>query len=219
MRHGAREWPGRGAGPEPAPPEPDHGRPQGEEADAAWFGVCFRAGGSGAGAGGSVLAVWTSDTAHGTVRVSSGEPSGPARSGVAGPPARCAHGGGGFPCDVHLRADPDAPFRSGLAHYADVLVGGVPLPASSACRRVHELLTGYPGVLVVAVPVLEPGRALVGVRGEASGPRLLGTGAFGAGGLSPAGTAASVMHAWVAAGRPPGALRSVSPPATGTAVA
>ncbi|MFD8608826.1 hypothetical protein [Streptomyces sp. NPDC059631] len=130
----------------------------------------------------------------------------------------------GLACDVHLRADPDAPGRPELAEHADVLVSRVPLPAPAARARVDDLLARHPGCLVAAVPGVGTGyvlgvRGVFGVRGgpadgpgtRHTGPAPYGTGRHEPGPYAATDLAASVLHAWLAAGGAREALRAVVP--------
>ncbi|MFD3824594.1 hypothetical protein [Streptomyces sp. NPDC058625] len=140
--------------------------------------------------------------------------------------------GRGAACDVHLRADPDAPCAAGLAECADVLVSPTPLPVAAARHRVSHLLIRHPGCLVAAVPDGDGG-CVIGVRDAAGGVGYArqgagagaGAGAEAGGGAgaegapasavgcfrAPPHVAASAVHAWSAAGGSLRALRSVRP--------
>lgn len=92
-----------------------------------------------------------------------------------------------------------------------MLVTRTPLPSALARRRADVLMARHPGCLVVAVPVA--GNALVlGVRGARGG--VLSAGTAPGPGVEPH-VVASVLHAWLAAGGTPEALRSVRPAAPG----
>ncbi|MET9142820.1 hypothetical protein [Streptomyces sp. NPDC004042] len=142
----------------------------------------------------------------------------PVRPACGHPPSGGLASGGlpsdGLACDVHLRADPDAPGPPELAEHADVLVSRVPLPAPAARARVDDLLARHPGCLVAAVPGVGTGyvlgvRGVFGVRGgPADGP---GTRHTGPAPYAATDLAASVLHAWLAAGGAREALRAVVP--------
>lgn len=151
-----------------------------------------------------------------------GEPSGGRRSGSFGMPGETGKinrsrvcGFSGEPAlpgelreeetvDEHLRIDPDDAREADHAGQADVLAPGVPLPRAEAVRRADALLAQHAGCLVAAVPVTENTGCVVGLH---DGRRLT---------LLPVGGAllcrreracvASLIHAWLAAGRPPGTL-------------
>ncbi|MCX2922101.1 hypothetical protein [Streptomyces sp. NEAU-W12] len=128
--------------------------------------------------------------------------------------------GRGAACDVHLRADPDAPCAAGLAECADVLVSPTPLPVAAARHRVSHLLVRHPGCLVAAVPDGDGG-CVIGVRDTAGGVgyawQEAGAGAEGGPASAvgcfraPPHVAASAVHAWSVSGGPLRALRSVRP--------
>ncbi|MDX3572152.1 hypothetical protein [Streptomyces sp. ID05-47C] len=101
-------------------------------------------------------------------------------------------------------------YGRGLADCADVLVSRTPSLPAGARSRVGHLLAGHPGCLAAAVA--EPGGGCwVGVRRGAGGVIYARpeTGEF-ADHAAPL-MVASLVHAWVAAGRAPDALRSVAP--------
>ncbi|MEU3984851.1 hypothetical protein AB0F77_33115 [Streptomyces sp. NPDC026672] len=195
-----------------------------------WTTVCFpgpgcrgdRLGGAGdgpwgAGAGpwGGVGVEWWSPTGRGLAVVRAGTPSGPA--GCC--PVPCPR----LPCDTHLWAEADAPHGSPVSppvERADVVCANMEsanmesadvVCADVVCGRgpssVRDLLARHPGCLVAAAPA--PGGAVaVGVRGGAGGPWC---GAVRRGGAVSVRVVASVTHAWLAAGRHPGTLLSVTP--------
>ncbi|MFJ4695397.1 hypothetical protein [Streptomyces sp. NPDC088766] len=85
-----------------------------------------------------------------------------------------------------------------------------PSSPAGARSRVAHLLARHPGCLAAAVP--EPGTGCwVGVRGGPHGVRYArpDTGDF-TDRAAPL-MAAALVHAWVAAGRAPAALRSIAP--------
>ncbi|MDO0926654.1 hypothetical protein QQY24_14980 [Streptomyces sp. TG1A-8] len=97
-----------------------------------------------------------------------------------------------------------------LREHADVLVSRVPLPPAAARRRVRDLLARHPGCLAAAVP--GPARGcVVGVRDAAGGVRCAWLERSGARAPAPPRVVVAVVHAWVAAGGAPTALRSVTP--------
>lgn len=179
----------------------------------AWTTVCFRS----AGAGGDgvdgrwSLVVRCSGTGREPVLVRSGP--------VSSSP--CTHPPGPLPCDLHLRVDADSPERTGLMAYADVLVSRVPLPPGPAGRRVRELLADHPGCLAAAVPDTAT-RCVVGVRTGTGGVSLVRPLRYGPPSLVPRlvprlvppHVVASLVHAWVVAGRAPGELCSLAPAPT-----
>ncbi|MGA4840653.1 hypothetical protein [Streptomyces sp. G45] len=182
---------------------------------AAWTVVCFPPPGCGTWRGvdglaaATVSVAWHADTGCGRALVRSGVLPDRARGLSSWHPAPCTHPAGRFPCDVHLRVDPDEARRPGLVEHADVLVARAPLPRAAACRRVQDLLARHLGCLVAAAPCLDAGGAAVGVRGgtgtlvRVRGARAEPPGA----GLTR--VTASLVHAWSAAGSP-GALCCVA---------
>ncbi|OQD57004.1 hypothetical protein BM536_006535 [Streptomyces phaeoluteigriseus] len=154
--------------------------------------------------------VWRTESTRGRAHVRLDALAGPEGGLSYGSPPPCAHPPGTLPCDVHLWADPGVTYRRGLAECADVLVSRTPSPPAGARSRVAHLLVRHPGCLTAAVP--EPGRGCwVGVRGGSGGIRYARpeTGEF-TDRAAPL-LVASLVHAWVAAGRAPAALRSIGP--------
>jgi hypothetical protein len=205
------------------------------EPDAGWATVCFSGArgpegfrdgfrdGLGDGLGDRfrvrpVSVRWRSDVAHGSAIVRLDALAAAAEGAY---PSPCLHPPGLLPCDVHLWADPDSPHRPDLAEYADVLVSRVPLPLAAARRRVGELLARHPGCLAVAVRASGTGCVVIGggggggVRDGAGGLRYARSGPGAAWVRGSPLLVASVVHAWVAAGRSPGALRSVAAVSSG----
>ncbi|WP_437086258.1 hypothetical protein [Streptomyces sp. enrichment culture] len=190
-------------------------RPAGpDEPDAAWATVCFSppapARDDGTRAARSASAVWRTAAAHGPVLVRLYAPFPVAAHRGYGPPPPCRHAPGRLPCDVHLWADADRSRRSGpgLADCADVLVSPAPLPLPAARGRVRELLARHPGCLAAASA--SGTGCVVGVRTGAGGPRYVRLACDGTWGHAAPRVAASVVHAWTVAGRPPAALRSLT---------
>ncbi|MDH6584760.1 hypothetical protein M2161_003866 [Streptomyces sp. SAI-133] len=117
-----------------------------------------------------------------------------------------------MPCDVHLWVDADSPRRPALLAQADVLVSRVPLAPGAARRRVLELLAAHPGCLAVAVPDTATTCAVAVRHGGAGHGSFLRPSRGSTPGASlPPRTVVSVMHAWMVAGRSPGALRGLTP--------
>jgi len=121
----------------------------------------------------------------------------------------CGHPPGPLPCDEHIRADPELSEHQTLLELADVLVSGVPLEFEAGLRRVDDLLARHQGCLVAAVPGPRAG-CVIGTRGL-GGIRFLWLERGEGGGPTAPGTVASVVHAWIAAGRELDELRSVVP--------
>ncbi|MEU2434977.1 hypothetical protein ABZ595_02030 [Streptomyces rubradiris] len=194
----------------PARPAPARGA----EPGAAWATVCFRPPHTGvlpreAGfRGGPALVVWRTRVAHGPALVRFDALPVTERGRAYGHPSPCLHPPGRLPCDTHLWADADGPAE--LREQADVLVGRVPRAVAEARWRVRVLLAEHPGCLAAVVPGFGAG-CVVGVRRAAGDPWCAGLERGGPRAPVPPQAVASVVHAWVAAGGSPSALRAVVP--------
>ncbi|MEU7636910.1 hypothetical protein AB0C11_12580 [Streptomyces sp. NPDC039016] len=168
---------------------------------AAWSTVRFGAG-AGAAAGVPVLVGWRSADGAGRacarLLVCRAVPGrGPVRPAAGGVP------------DVHLWADPDGGPDGRWAEFADVLVARTALPPGAARRRAAALLARHPGSLVAVVPHTAAG-CVVAVRG-APVAWCGGPGGPPSRPPVPPCLVGSVLHAWLVAGGPPGAVRAVLP--------
>ncbi|MFF5439991.1 hypothetical protein [Streptomyces achromogenes] len=187
---------------------------RGAEPGAAWATVCFRPPHTGALPreaglrGGPACVVWRTRAAHGPALVRFDALPVTERGCAYRYPAPCLHGPGRLPCDTHLRADADGPAE--LREHADVLVGRVPRAVTEARRRVRVLLAEHPGCLAAVVPCLGAG-CVAGVRRATGEPWCARLERGGPRAPASPQAVASVMHAWVAGGGSPGALRAVVP--------
>ncbi|MGG2462016.1 hypothetical protein ACO0M4_19705 [Streptomyces sp. RGM 3693] len=167
----------------------------------AWSTVRFGAG-AGAAAGVPVLVGWRSADGAGRARArllvcQQALERGPVRPAGVGVP------------DVHLWADPDGGPDGRWAEFADVLVTRTALPPEAARQRARALLVRHPGCLVAVVPHTAAGCA-VAVRG-APVAWCAGPGAPPSRPPVPPWLVGSVLHGWLAAGGPLGAVRAVLP--------
>ncbi|MFF2806086.1 hypothetical protein ACFVT2_02705 [Streptomyces sp. NPDC058000] len=175
--------------------------PAGPLPPVAWSTVRFGAG-AGAAAGVPVLLGWRSADGAGLARAWLLV----CREAPGRGPVRPA--GDGVP-DVHLWADPDGGPGGHWAEFADVLVTRTALPPGAARKRARALLARHPGALVAVVPHTAGG-CVVAVRG-APVVWCAGPGARPSRPPVPPCLVGSVLHAWLAAGGPLGAVRAVLP--------
>ncbi|MEU7047034.1 hypothetical protein ACF1GS_31275 [Streptomyces eurythermus] len=184
------------------------------EPGAAWATVCFRPPHTGAPPreagfrGGPACVVWRTRAAHGPALVRFDALPVTERGCAYRHPSPCLHPPGRLPCDTHLWADADGP--EALRVHADVLVSRVPRAVTEARRRVRVLLAEHPGCLAAVVPGFGAG-CVVGVRRAAGDPWCARLERGGPRAPASPQAVASVLHAWVAAGGAPGALRAVVP--------
>ncbi|WP_416519515.1 hypothetical protein [Streptomyces achromogenes] len=187
---------------------------RGAAPQAAWATVCFRPPHTGALPrraglrGGPAWVVWHTRAAHGPALVRLDALPVTGRGSVYRDPSPCLHPPGRLPCDTHLWADADGPAE--LREHADVLVGRVPEAVTEARRRVRDLLARHPGCLAAVVPGFGTG-CVVGVRRAAGDPWCARLERGGPRAPATPQAVASVVHAWVAGGGAPGALRAVVP--------